>query len=112
MSISKRSSFLVVMAFAVTGLAVAHCGTDACLRFSDCAPGLTCGDGKCVPAAVPSEGDASLEASIDAAPIGVDAATFDAADAEIADTAPDADDSSDSGDSGDAGLLDAADGSG
>ncbi len=73
-----------------------------CLRYSDCAPDLTCAAGKCVPplAGVPVT-------DTDAAIVPVDAATADVTPAPVDDAAMVDDGAADAGDETDPSLADA-----
>lgn len=58
MSTCRRTA-LIGSCLVALGLAL-HCGpTQDCLRYSDCADGLTCAAGRCVPPPAPEEGDGS-----------------------------------------------------
>lgn len=116
MSISRRLAPLAVAGSFVAGI-LAACGEpDTCFRFSDCAPGLTCVDGRCVRPAPPAPiepADASADAEggtdADAGVIAIDSG--DASDSAT-DGASDADARGDGADASDAGsdASDAADG--
>jgi hypothetical protein len=68
-SIFERLRALPAVAVLLVGVAV-DCGPAGdCLRFSDCAAGLTCADGKCVAPPPPAPGDGGSEAAATAPPV-------------------------------------------
>jgi hypothetical protein len=103
-SIFDRSKVLVMIAVGVAALAVVRCAPpDGCLRISDCASGLTCVEGSCVPdRGDPGEGGIAEGGGSD----GTVAEASTPADASVvthADAASDAGDAGDGGDGGDSG---------
>jgi hypothetical protein len=76
--VSTFSRALRVTAIALLSLAVLRCAPPGeCLRFSDCAQGLTCDDGKCVAPPVAPTADGSTDAG--AGEAGSDSGAVDAA---------------------------------
>lgn len=102
---TKASISLFLAAIVMSAIAPSCLPSDECLRFSDCAEGLTCAFGKCVipPAQTGDEGGTSeAGSSSDGAVVTFDSGT--PTDADVSDSASD-----DSGDASDAGSADAAD---
>jgi len=104
----SKASICLVLGSIVAIFAAPSClPTDACLRFSDCANGLTCYNGICViaPAQVDDEaGTDEAGSELDASSPPIDAGTPPIGDATVSDSATD-----DASDASDDSAADASD---